>query len=79
MAVFAILRHIGTALFANLLDVRLPRIDEINVLMGELLQQNTILNAHSAGTDHCVLHAPISSLVSAFHRLSKRTITRYRK
>ena len=66
MTVFAILRHIGAALFANLLDVRLPRIDEINVLMRELLQQNTILNAHSASANHRVLHAPISSLVNAF-------------
>ena len=38
MAVFTILRHVGAALLANLLDVWLPRIDEIDILVREFLQ-----------------------------------------
>ena len=63
MAVFTILRHVGTALLADLLDIRLPRIDEINILVCEFLQQHTVLDAHSACTDHCVFHTTPLSLV----------------
>ena len=61
MAVFTILRHVGATLLADLLDIRLPRIDEIDILVREFLQQHTVLDTHSACTDHCVLHTlPLS-------------------
>ena len=72
MAVFTVLRHVGTALLADLLDIRLPCIDEVDVFVREFLQQRTVLDAHSAGTDHCVLHVPRSSLVKHLACFSSR-------
>ena len=56
MAVLTVLGDVGAALFADLLDVRLPSVDEVDVLVRELLQQNTILDTHSACADHRVFH-----------------------
>lgn len=43
MAVFTVLRHVGTAQLADLLDIRLPCIDEVDVFVREFLQQHTVL------------------------------------
>ena len=63
MTVLAILGDVGAALLANLLDVRFPGIDEIDILVGELLQQHAILDAHSTCTNHRVLHIHAPSLL----------------
>ena len=78
MAVFTILRHVGTALLADLLDIRLPRIDEINILVCEFLQQHTVLDAHAASANHRILHVPclLSPVVFV---VFKRIPTRYRE
>ncbi len=60
VSVVAILGDIGASLFTNLFNVRLPGIDEVNVLVREFLQQHTILDAHSTCTNHCVLHSHAS-------------------
>ena len=78
MAVFTILRHVGAALLANLLDVRLPRIDKVDVFMREFLQQHAVLDAHAASANHRILHVPclLSPVVFV---VFKRIPTRYRE
>ena len=78
MTVLSVLGDIGAALLANLLDVRSPRVDEVDVLVGELLQQHTVLDAHATRTDHRVLHSPYL-LSPVFPWFFKRILTRYRR
>ena len=56
VASLTVLRHIGTTLFANLLDVLGPGVHEIHLLMCEFLQQHAILNAHAACSENRVFH-----------------------
>ena len=78
VAVFAVLGHVGTTLFADLLDVRLPGVDEIDVLVREFLQQHAVLDAHAASANHRILHVPclLSPVVFV---VFKRIPTRYRE
>ena len=78
VAVFAVLGHVGAALFADLLDVRLPGVDEVDVLVREFLQQHAVLDAHAASANHRILHVPclLSPVVFV---VFKRIPTRYRE
>ena len=61
VTVLLVLRTVGAALFTDFLDIRTPRIDEVDILACEFLEQNAILRAHAAGADDCVFHL-VSSL-----------------
>ncbi len=72
VAVLVVARHVDAALLANLLDVGLPGVDEVDLLARVLLEVDAVAQAHGPRADDRILHArPFPLAVAQSYRFGE--------